>query len=183
MSKRGVKSNNRINKNNKLLNNENNKLLNERGQAESVFRLMIDSAIGLAILLIIISALSYFQQVAIQQSMADFMFLMDSATSSPDGQVIISKDLTFEQGIIIDAADLQNRTGVSKYCFNFAAELGSVTPSEDQKQVTFSRRISLKVYAKCTPSDDAKNCQTRIAPENENECCFKCLVSFGKISD
>ena len=72
--------------------------LETRAQSGAVFRLMIDGIVGLAILLIIISALSYFQALRVQAANEKFFSLVESATNSPNGKVFVEKNLLFTQG-------------------------------------------------------------------------------------
>ena len=149
-------------------------LREQRAQSEVVFRLMIDSIVGLAILVIIISAVSYFNDQAITQSKADFVRTVQYASSSPDGQVITSKDLTFARGFGVDSSDLQNWTGYAAKCFSFRSILSSVQVTNDSKRVEFNQNIGLKVFSKCV---SFSSCDPA---DKENSCCICCIISFGK---
>ncbi|MFA5126355.1 MAG: hypothetical protein WC462_05135, partial [archaeon] len=71
-------------------------LLSENaGQAETVFRLMIDSIVGLVILVIILSSIAYFNEQVIINSKIELKNLVMSAANSPDGEVLVSKELSF----------------------------------------------------------------------------------------
>lgn len=147
--------------------------MNESGQAESVFRLMIDSVIGLAILLIIISSIGLFQDYAVKQSKADLTTLIKNATNTPDGQILASRELNFQKGFGVDSFDAQDWTGVAEKCFSFESQLASISVSSDGKRAEFSNNMNIKVYAKCSP---AESCD----PLNPGaQCCFRCVVSLG----
>lgn len=157
------------------------KEMDNRGQAEAVFRLMIDSIIGLAILIIILGALSYFQDQAIRQSVDDLKYLVQSASSSPDGTLLQSKtDLSFKQDYFVDATTLQGWTGVSAKCFSFQTRAGLAQINTEGTLATIPRTLSTKMYAKCTPSSNAAFCDPKNEPQSAADCCFSCIVSFGK---
>jgi len=154
-------------------------LIEERGQAEAVFRLIIDSVVAFGILLIILSAINSFNELAIAQSRSDLIFLVQSSVNSPDGQILTSKDLTFKKGFAVDVTDLQNWTGVSTHCFRLDGRTGPITIIDEQR-AEFNQLLTLKVYALCSVSGTNASCNTKDAPQSESDCCFKCLVSFGK---
>ncbi len=150
----------------------------QRAQAEAVFRLMIDSVIGLAILLVILSALNYFQGQVVVQSKADFITLVKNAVNSPTGAVLKSSELTFTNKYAVDSSDLQNWTQLSQNCFKFSSRGGSAVTSSDEKGVQFTQNIKMVVYAQCTT---VQGCDLRTPPESWSSCCNQCLISFGKI--
>jgi len=141
---------------------------------------MIDSIIGLAILVIIISAISYFDGLALQQSLSDFRSLVISSTQSPDGRVFNSpKELTFPEGQAFSALDLESWANVGAKCFEFdSGPKLSVRVSNDRGQAEFLTRLNLFVYSKCVtnlcdPTDQS----------NPDNCCMCCKVVFGKKID
>jgi len=149
----------------------------QRAQAESVFRLMIDSAIGLAILIIIVSSLSQFDKLALNQSVSDFRDLVVSSSQSPDGMVFNSKELTFAQGQTFSTLDLESWTNISEKCFEFdSVAKASMNVPDAHNQAEFLSRFNVKVSAKC----DSHQCD----PTNQSDptnCCVCCKVLFGKV--
>ncbi len=152
--------------------------MENKAQAEAVFRLMIDSIIGLAILLIIIAVINYFQGQSIIQSQSDFYRLVEDSSNSLDGKIISSKDLTFSKGFGLDSFDAEKVTGISQYCYSFESRYGAVKISEDGKRAEFTQLLTTKVYARCSPANTS--CNPREKVESEGDCCVKCLISFGK---
>jgi hypothetical protein len=151
----------------------------QKAQAEAVFRLMIDSVVGLAILLIIISLINYFNGQIIEQSKNDLINLVKSSASSSNGVTIASSgDLTFARGFGIDGLDAQNWTQVNEKCFHFvsSASEGSIKIVDGVK-AEFSQTLAIKVYSKCVPD------QTCNPYDPENSCCMECTISFGKKLD
>lgn len=154
-----------------------NSLLKEqRAQAEAVFRLMIDSVVGLAILLVILSALNYFQGQVLVQSKSDFFSLVRNAVSTPTGVAIKSGELTFPINFSVDVSDLQSATLLSQNCFEFDSS-GSVRTSSDKKKVTFSQGLKVIVYAKCATN---QGCDPYSPPSDWGSCCTQCWVSFAR---
>ncbi|MGI6589536.1 MAG: hypothetical protein ACOX1V_02625 [Candidatus Iainarchaeum sp.] len=148
----------------------------ERAQAEAVFRLMIDSVIGLAILLIIISALNYFQGQVVIQSKADFFSLVRNAVNTPNGVVLKSGELTFTNGFTVDVMDLENEVNLSENCFELRARGGSINASLDGKKVVFNQNLKVIVYVMCVNNF---GCKPYIEPDSYSSCCTQCTVSFG----
>jgi hypothetical protein len=150
------------------------KLLRETSaQSEAVFRIMVDSIVGLVILVIIMSCIAYFDGQVISQSRTDFQSAVRSAVNSPDGSIIKSQTLSFAQGSAISSLDLQEWFNYPADCFSFQSTYPSIEISADQKNARFIRRLQVIVYAKCTSGD---SCNIN---DPQNSCCINCLVSFG----
>jgi len=153
--------------------------LDNYGQAEAVFRLMVDSIVGLVILLIIVGCINYFNGQEIESSRIDLITTIQSAVSSPNGQVIVSqRDLSFAGGSSISASNAQTWTQLNEKCFSFDSKVseGSIKlkgESERNTLIEFSQRISLKVYVQCKSNIDCE-------PLDPNSCCMVCEISFGK---
>jgi hypothetical protein len=149
-------------------------LLSERSaQSGAVFRLMVDAIIGLVILMMIISALNYFNGLRIEVSKAEFAALIKSAVSAPNGKVVPSGSLIFSQGEMYDATTLSAMTGYSATAFTFQTNLGSAEIGSGN-HITFTQPVECKVYARCIATG-AK------CTEGDTECSeIECLVSFGK---
>ncbi len=146
-----------------------------KAQAEAVFRLMIDSVIGLAILLVILSALGYFQDQELAQSKTDLVTLVDNAVNSPTGFIFKSKELTFPNKFSIDVIDLQNWTSLSENCFFLQAKSGSIITIDDKK-IQFTQKLKTIVYAQCKT---IQGCDLYTNPDSPNLCCTPCIISFG----
>ena len=151
-------------------------LVEQRAQAEAVFRLMIDSVVGLAILLVILSALNYFQNQVVIQSKADLFSLVKNAVNTPTGIVLKSGELTFSNGFVVDPYSLESAVNLSHNCFLFQSKGGSVILSNEGRKIEFDHRLELIVYAKCSLNSD---CDPYVEPDSFNSCCTQCIVSFG----
>jgi len=146
----------------------------QRAQSEAVFRLMIDSVVGLAVLVIILSAISYFNDQEKLNSISAFRSVIISATSSPDGTIISSqKALTFAQGGSFAAIDLQEWTNVSENCFTFDSSLTSTKVSNSGKRIEFLQGLQIKAHARCITD---YGCDIL----DKEGCCMQCIITFGK---
>ncbi len=143
-----------------------------RAQSGAVFRLMVDGIISLAILLIVLSALSYFQALKISASNEKFYSLVVSATNAPNGKVFVEKSLVFNPGGF-SSISIRNKTNIFEECFEFQSNLVSAKVSDTKMQITFTSPIEADVYAQCKSN--------RTDCGGDPECCeIKCFISFGK---
>ncbi len=157
--------------------------MDNKGQAEAVFRLMIDSVIGLAILMIIIASIGYFDELRFIQSTSDFKQLVKDSVNSPDGTLLSAKELTFKSGTGFGAEDFEGYTVVNRKCFNFNSSFASVEVSDDGQSVMFKQRLITTVSAKCTPNSSASSCISSVDAEisDASQCCFNCEIYFGRV--
>ncbi|MFA5126366.1 MAG: hypothetical protein WC462_05190, partial [archaeon] len=119
------------------------------------------------------SSIAYFNEQVIINSKIELKNLVMSAANSPDGEVLVSKDLSFAQGFAVDSSDAQVWTGYISDCFRFDSRYSSVEISSDFKKAEFLQNLQTKVYAQCV----SQSCD----PTNQkNECCVDCIISFGK---
>jgi len=145
----------------------------ERAQSGAVFRLLIDSIIGLAILMIILSAMANFYEMRLKTSTEEFRLLVKNATDTPNGAVVESGSLVFKSGSGFSQAMLSSNTGLDGSCFSFQTGLSGVDVG-DGSFVKFIRDIETKIYSKCNPT--GKECDA-----GEESCCeIECIVSVGK---
>ena len=144
-----------------------------KAQSGAVFRLMVDGIVGLAILLVIISALSYFQALRIQASHEKFFSLVKSATDSPTGKVLVEKNLLFVPSGF-STITLRDKINIYEGCFKFKSNLTSANINEDGSKIDFVNNIETNLYAQCTLNGN--KCYS-----GQEECCeFMCIISFGK---
>ncbi len=157
--------------------------MDNKGQAEAVFRLMIDSIIGLAILMIIIASIGYFDELRFIQSTSDFKQLVKDAVNSPDGTLLSAKELTFKDGAGFAADDFEGYTVVNRKCFSFFSSFASVEVSDDAQAVLFKQRLIASVSARCIPNAAASSCISSVDAEitSDSDCCFKCEIYFGRV--
>lgn len=148
----------------------------QRGQAGDVFRLMIDSIIGLAILVIILSSINYFGSLRSQISIAEMRGLVESGVQTPTGRVLESNNLSFSKGEAYSSVLMEQWTGVPESCFSFESGLGAISIVDDRK-AEFTSNVDTKVYVSCIINPN------EICEYGDGDCgsCeFDCIISFGR---
>ena len=147
------------------------KVLPEQGaQSGAVFRLMIDAIIGLVILAMILSTLSYFNYLKLQSSLDEFNLKVISAINSPNGRVIESNgNLFFLEGTGFTSIGMQELTAHPAECFSFQSRLGSVLIEGIQdRSAKIINNIETRVYFRCETASFA-----------HGYCDIECVISFG----
>lgn len=153
-------------------------LLDEKGQAGTVFRLMVDAIVGLVILALIVSTLNYFYNLRVEVSKAEFRDKVSSAVSSPNGKVIESDSLIFSEGEGYTSQQIQSFTSIPAGCFKFISNRSFVEVDSSCSLVEFKRNVEAKIYVKCWPNEEAL-----FAPceQGATDCCeMYCIISFGE---
>ena len=153
--------------------------LGESGQSEAVFRLMIDAVIGLAVLAIIITSISYFEYLRISSSNAEFNTKILAAINSPNGNVIESKNnLYFGKGSSYTSSQLQTLTTYPAQCFSFQSGLSSIVINPaNPGSATMLSNVDAKLFVQCKSTGNT-------CTADYTTCCeLECIVSFGKRID
>jgi len=151
--------------------NRGNIFSEEAGQASAVFRLMVDAIIGFAILMIIVSALTYFNDLRIRTSLSEFNSLVESAVNSPDGKIVESNSLVFSKGQGFSSQSMQAITGVPASCFLFKTNLSFVDVGNGL-YIEIRQNTETKVYAQCL--------EASLGSCDNSTCEICCIISFGK---
>jgi len=140
-------------------------MIDNKAQSGAVFRLLIEAIIGLAILLMIVTSLMYFNSLKVETSKAQFAETVKIAIQTPTGQVISSDELDFVKGTTFSASQFQGSFSVPAECFSFVSNLTVVTISE--QTITFNQNANAKTYARCVLNDSYG-------------CDIGCVISIGK---
>lgn len=151
-------------------------LLEQKAQSGPVFRLMIDSIIGLAILAMILSTLSYFNYLKVQSSFEEFNNKVISAINSPNGRVIESNGtLFFLEGTGFTSVGLEELTAYPAECFSFESNLSVIEISPiNQGSAKMLGNIETRVYFRCNSTGQIFDYETGIG------CDIECVISFGR---
>jgi hypothetical protein len=151
--------------------------MDNKAQAGSVFRLMVDGIIGFAILLMILSALAYFDALSYESNIADFISKVESVVETPNGEIVSSDGrLKFREGTAFSSVMLRDITGYGASCFEFQSNLNSVDISSDKESIEFTQNANCNVYLMCEPN----NMQDESCYGQGDDCCeINCIVSFG----
>ncbi len=141
--------------------------MNNKGQGFSVFNLLVQAIIGLFILVIIISALTYFEGQKFRISMDRFEDNLVFASQQPNGDVLVIEEVVFNQSTISKKA-IATRIGIGAECIDFEAKnIPAITVKNSS--VVFNEPVTINVYLKCYPDNSCNSTQG-----------IRCIVSFGK---
>ncbi|MFH0970405.1 MAG: hypothetical protein V1776_03010 [Candidatus Diapherotrites archaeon] len=154
------------------------KKMNNKGQAFEAYRVLIAMVISLAILTIILSAVTYFDTLREKVSIDTLYSSWKSAVDSPNGKVVLAKDLYFTSQTTFGKRQFALQAGLDEACIGFDAEkaagfiLNDANP--DKPVVTLTRGVVGNVYMEC----QTENFLLEPAPP---DCYAYCLISFGKL--
>ena len=145
--------------------------MNQSGQEGAAFRLIIEAVLALFILVIIIGVVSQVDEWRWQVSARRLYEGFGKALNSPDGSVIVEKDLILKSGSSYSSRAFKGRyAGIEADCISLEAS-GSMAyeVSENNRVVNVNTMIQTSVYYKCLPGH-----------LRGNDCDTFCTVSFGK---
>jgi len=142
--------------------------MNEKGQAFTVFRLLIGGLIALAVLVIIISIISYMENFRYDISKQRLAEQFNVAMQSPNGNIVVAEDLAFRAGYIFSTVQLAKSSNTNVSCIDVPqVRYSEVIVNSISKTVKFNSNAIFSVYYKCDRS-------------SETDCPIKCIISFGE---
>ncbi len=143
-----------------------------KGQAFASMELVIASIMALALLLIIVGLIAYFNQITESASQRAFKDAVVSAVNSPNGAVVkTSDDLILSKGIIAPQliADYGN---IPRDCVSIkSSPVNSAFAMRDNGTVEIVNTVKTVVFLRCVLGSDYG------AGTN---CAESCLVSIGE---
>ena len=146
--------------------------MNIRGQEFSGFRLLIDAILVLMILVVIMGILGWVEGLRFQMSEQRLFDGFSKAVSSPNGKVVLEKNISIREGIIFLTGTFE-RPGIEKQCIEFdALDVRAFVLSNNKRQLEVTSNMLVDMYYRCIRNLDGTGC---IA-----ECDTCCEVSFGK---
>ncbi|MEK6902188.1 MAG: hypothetical protein AABX02_01195 [archaeon] len=152
--------------------------LNEKGQAFEAYRVLIAMVISLAILVIILSAVSYFDELRKKVSTDTVYSSWKSAVDSPNGKVVEARNLYFTKDTRFNRRQFGLQVGLDEACLVLDAEkstgyqLVDTDPLHPYVQVL--NNLSGEVYFQCSTLNDD------IGADGGVDCFAYCRLSFGK---
>lgn len=150
-------------------------LIEDGAQSGAVFRLMIDAIIGLVILIMIFSTISYFNYLRLQTSIDEFNLKIISAINSPDGRVIESNNaLLFFRGTTFSNVEIQEMTAYPSECFKFESNLSFVNIGHSGDYAEILENTETRVYFRCESTHESYDFET------QSGCDIECIISFGR---
>ncbi len=142
---------------------------NEKGQAFDVFKLLIAVAIGLAILVIILSVINYLETWKIDVSKKLLADGLDNAIQTPNGEVVVRKNLTFQKGQVFSAKSLASSAGIEEICIELQASSISAFSLQGGQFLELRAGIVSTIFYQCFQTYPSSP-----------DCRPYCIVSFGK---
>lgn len=151
--------------------------IGERGQAFEAYRVLIAMIIALAVLLIILSAVAYFDELRKKVSTDTVYSSFKSAVDSPNGRVVEARNLYFTQDTRFNRRQFAVQVGLDDECLMLDAEKTAgyelVDSDPEHPYVQSLSNLVGVVYFQCQ-TDNFVN-----APADAT-CYAFCLLSFGK---
>jgi len=145
--------------------------MNQQGQEGASFRLIIEAVLALFILVIIIGVVTQIDEWRWQISARRLYEGFDKALNSPDGSVIVEKDLVLKSGSSYSSRAFEGRAaGIDAKCISLGASDSTAFEVSNDRVVNITTLIQTDVYYKCLPGHIV----------GESDCEEFCTVSFGK---
>lgn len=151
--------------------------LNKRGQAFAGYRLIIGAILAFFILLIILGAITYFENIRTQITFEALTSGLNSAKASPDGSIVKKANVYFSQSIYTKRFFSQ-RTGLSKECFKLLARDDPIVFIRDERQLVIEQMIIENVFFRCVTCDHPD--ASEWFDTDCEECEINCWVSVGR---
>ncbi len=123
----------------------------EKGQAFEPFKMLIGAIMALAVLLIIIGAIQYFENLRLDVSKQRFLEGLQNAVRMPNGELLVVDELQFQKGQAYTAAGLAKNAGLEGECITFT-DNGENSIEVDEKSVEFTQGQQVDAYIKCEPN-------------------------------
>lgn len=151
--------------------------INQKGQAFESFRLLIAMVIALAVLMIIVSAINYFDALRQKVSFDTLNASWQSAVDSPNGKVVRASNLSFTLDTRFSRTQFAKQAGLDPACLQFDAEKAGGFQLDDSDPehpyVYTTGSIVGTIFMSCQN-------ENFIIPPGPDSCFVYCLVSFGK---
>ncbi|MBI5553620.1 MAG: hypothetical protein HY917_02655 [Candidatus Diapherotrites archaeon] len=145
--------------------------MNARGQEFAPFEMLVHAIIGLSILAIVVSAISYFEAQKTGISRSAFEEKVSQAVHQVNGDVFVIESVLFEEGSI-SSRSLEVLTGLNAECFSFESK-AHPSLDTDGSIMNFRTRVTLDVFMRCCPGSS-------LASGPSASCPVFCTVSFGQ---
>ncbi len=157
--------------------------MNKQGQAFSAYKLLIGAIMGLAILVIIVATINYFEG---QKEDIDWRIITDgfkAAVNSPNGEVLVKKDVTVRAGRNLNSRGFSEIVSIEEECIFFDARDGKgFVLGEDNKSLYAETAVKTNIYYRCALHGLDPNL-SGIGPSCPSTCGQCCIISFGKKPD
>ena len=123
--------------------------LGDRGQAFEPFKMLIAAVMALAVLLIIIGAIQYFDTKQFDISKQRFYDGISNAVKQPNSELLVVESLQFQAQEAFSSNGIGKNVGIQGECIGFSGSgLNGIQTSPEA--VIFRERIQVDSYIKCT---------------------------------
>jgi hypothetical protein len=146
--------------------------MNAKGQEEAGFRLLIEAVLVVFILVIILGVVSQIDQWRWRVSEKQLYEGFVKSLNSPDGSVIVQKNLVLKDGASYSSRAFAEATaGIEADCIELDASGNSAfSLNQNRKVITINTLIQTDVYYKCLPGTAV----------GEASCETYCVIGFSK---
>ncbi len=142
-------------------------MIEERGQAFDAYRLLIGAVMGMLILVIIVSAITYFEDLRLEVSKQRFYDGLDNAVAQPNGEKLFVDSLVLKEGERFSSSQLASYMGLEDECVLFG-DSGSGAFSGDDELVVVETYVLASMNIVCETNFDSPSCS----------CDVCCTISF-----
>ena len=143
---------------------QNSIFIGQKGQAFEPFKMLIGAIMALAVLVIIISAINYFEELRLNVSEQRFYDGLSNAARQPNGSPLIIEDVQFQRGDTFSSNSLGKSMGLASECVSFGQSNSPVFEASPTS-VTIRETIVANVVVTCDVSDS-------------DICEIECSLSF-----
>ncbi len=149
-----------------------NVLVNEKGQAFDAFNLLIGAVVALTILVIILSAISYFDNKKLEVSQQKLSEGFRGAVKQPNGAPLGVNSILLAAGARISSLSVSREMGIAEECIGFEVNAPGLAKKSDSL-VEVNERVL---------TDMTITCLTNKASgfPFPGGCEIGCTVTFGK---
>ena len=147
--------------------------MNRCGQEFSGFRLLIDAILVLMILVVIMGILGWVEGLRFQMSEQRLSDGFSKAVNSPNGKIVLEKNLSLRAGLSYIAGGFADRASLEKQCVKFdALDVRAFALSSNQSQIDITNNMVVDMYYRCIRNLEGDKCDAA--------CDICCEISFGK---
>lgn len=137
----------------------------QQGQAFEPFNLLIGAIMALMMLVIIISAINYFEEKRLEISRQKLDDGLMNAVRQPNGKPLMINGVLLQQNTSIAAKAIAVKTGLKPECIAFEIGEAALITEDASGLLNVKERILVDVIATCTANDPS-------------DCEIGCTLSF-----
>jgi hypothetical protein len=123
--------------------------MNEKGQAFTLYKMLISVIFVFLVLVIIITSISYFENLRLDVSKQRVFKAMEQAVKQPNGDVLKVEKVSLGAGTIFTARLLGDVSGADAECLTFDA-IAHPAINLRSTSVATEEALSVPVYIRCT---------------------------------